>query len=290
MAEELPRWVPGKLLLASDTLGWRGVKLRSYRYDPLDVEVPPLRDFMIVAYRRGPTTMDRRIEGPWHHEDLIPGDVSLLTRVAKSHWVWTHQIEVVHIYLTKDFVAEVCEDVFEREIADVHLQDILKSDDPVLYRGAAAIANEVSCQNLGGSLYVDAIARQMCISALRNFSTVSFRDTMPDGGLSRRQVTCITDFIESHLEHSLTLPELAREANISSHHFLRWFKRHFGRPPHAYVIERRLERAKSLLSKTDLPLKEVALRAGFSDQPHMTRLFRRYLDATPKAFRCSTRN
>lgn len=55
--EELPDWVPGRVLLASDGLGWNHVALRSYHYEGQDVIVPAMRDFMLVGYRAGTTPM-----------------------------------------------------------------------------------------------------------------------------------------------------------------------------------------------------------------------------------------
>ena len=54
--DELPRWVPGELTMDSAPLGWDGVRIRGYRYTALDVPIPGLHDYMIVAYqgRRDP--------------------------------------------------------------------------------------------------------------------------------------------------------------------------------------------------------------------------------------------
>ena len=49
--EELPEWVPGKVLLASDGQNWKRVALRSYHYQGQDVVVPAMREFMLVSYR-----------------------------------------------------------------------------------------------------------------------------------------------------------------------------------------------------------------------------------------------
>lgn len=61
--EELPEWVPGKVLLASDGQNWKRVALRSYHYQGQDVVVPAMRDFMLVSYRTGTTPMQRRFDG-----------------------------------------------------------------------------------------------------------------------------------------------------------------------------------------------------------------------------------
>jgi len=69
------------------------------------------------------------------------------------------------------------------------------------------------------------------------------------------------------------------------YHFARLFRRTVGVPPHQYVLRRRVERAKELLLTGRLGLSEVALAAGFSDQSHLTRVFRRAVGLTPARFR-----
>ena len=61
--EDLPVWVPGRILSRSDDLGWKGVALRSYHYKGQDVRIPAMRDFMLVSYRTGVTPMERRFDG-----------------------------------------------------------------------------------------------------------------------------------------------------------------------------------------------------------------------------------
>src|SRR5580658_5988051 len=104
---DVPRWVPGQILLASDTLGLDDVFLRAYRYGALDVEVPPVVDYTLVAYRRGATMMEREIDGHWSREFVVPGDLSVLTRAERSHWHWPQDIEVVHLYLSRGVLARV---------------------------------------------------------------------------------------------------------------------------------------------------------------------------------------
>ena len=174
--EDLPRWVPGKILLASDTSRFSDVVLRRYEYGPSEVFIPPLRDYGLVLYKRGPTSMDRRVDGPWSRELLVPGNVSLLTRVEPSYWHWTADIEVTHLYLSQEVLARVSADVFDRDIADVRLKDVLKVDDEVLRAGITAMAEEVQTNNLGGQLFVDALATQVCIQILRHHALVTFRE------------------------------------------------------------------------------------------------------------------
>ena len=82
----------------------------------------------------------------------------------------------------------------------------------------------------------------------------------------------------------ITLDQLARMAGLSKYHFLRMFARAFGLSPHALQMRLRLELARRYIDE-GRPLTFVAYDAGFADQSHMTRRFKRCFGATPGAYR-----
>jgi len=83
----------------------------------------------------------------------------------------------------------------------------------------------------------------------------------------------------------LTLTELAAVVGMNPHHFCRAFKQSTGCPPHRYVLNRRVERAKRLLTEDHLPLAEIGLTVGFQNQSHFTTVFHRLTGVTPKTYR-----
>lgn len=108
-------------------------------------------------------------------------------------------------------------------------------------------------------------------------------------GLTPWQVRRVQRYVESNIGGRLRAAELAAIARLSENHFGRAFKNTFGSPPHAYITERRIHHAKMLILGTDLPLSQVALEAGLSDQAHLSRLFRRFFGGTPSAWRRQNR-
>jgi AraC family transcriptional regulator len=92
-------------------------------------------------------------------------------------------------------------------------------------------------------------------------------------------------YIDAHLGERLTLPEIAETLEISPHHFSHVFKRATGVPPHRYVMQRRIERAKQLLRSTDLSIAAIALEVGCASQSHFSDLFHRATGVTPRAYR-----
>ena len=81
------------------------------------------------------------------------------------------------------------------------------------------------------------------------------------------------------------LSEIAAVADLSQFHFARAFRKSTGQTPQQYLMQQRIERAKQLLSKDDLPIVEISLRTGFKNQSHFTTLFRKFTKHTPKLWR-----
>lgn len=109
------------------------------------------------------------------------------------------------------------------------------------------------------------------------------------GGLPPRVLRRVQEYVDSHLGEDLDLEQLAQTAGLSLHHFARAFKKSIGIPPHQFVLQRRLRLARDLLTNTDRPIVDIASAAGFSDQSHLARHFRRSFAVTPVAFRRSHR-
>jgi AraC-like DNA-binding protein len=109
------------------------------------------------------------------------------------------------------------------------------------------------------------------------------------GGLTPRALRRVRDHIDAHLTENITLEALAEIAGLSRCHFARAFKQSAGTAPHAYLMQRRLERAERLMAETDLSLCQVALDSGFSDQSHFSSCFRKHFGESPRSFRRSRR-
>jgi AraC-like DNA-binding protein len=109
------------------------------------------------------------------------------------------------------------------------------------------------------------------------------------GGLAPQVLRRVREYIDAHLAENIELEALANTAGLSRCHFARAFKQSLGTAPHCYLMQRRLERARQLIAETELPLAQIALECGFSDQSHFSRRFLQYVGVTPRSFRWSTR-
>jgi transcriptional regulator GlxA family with amidase domain len=108
------------------------------------------------------------------------------------------------------------------------------------------------------------------------------------GGLAPKTLRRVQDYIAISLGQKITNKALAKVAQLSLAHFSEAFKDSQGVAPHRYILECWVKRSQELLA-TDLPLSEIAVEVGFSDQSHLTRWFREFVGVTPGNYRRSMR-
>ena len=105
------------------------------------------------------------------------------------------------------------------------------------------------------------------------------------GGLAPWQIRRVTTYIETNLGVAITTKQLALLARLSSFHFCRAFRDSFGESPRGYLRRRRVERAQGMMLTTNASLGEIAVDCGFTDQAHLSNLFRRIVGESPGVWR-----
>ena len=93
------------------------------------------------------------------------------------------------------------------------------------------------------------------------------------------------DYIQAHLDQKIRLDEIASEIGMSQFYFCRWFRQSMGIAPYQYVIQQRIERAKTLIKRHELSLVEIAFECGFSNQSHLIHHFKKQIGMTPSQYR-----
>ena len=106
-------------------------------------------------------------------------------------------------------------------------------------------------------------------------------------GLPRYKLRRVLAYVDARLASPISLDDLASVAGVSRFHFHRQFRKSVGVTPRAYVMRARIERAKGLLTESDLTVGEVSGAVGFADQSHFSNIFRRFTAMTPRGFRNS---
>ncbi|QJI29379.1 AraC family transcriptional regulator [Pseudomonas sp. ADAK18] len=92
------------------------------------------------------------------------------------------------------------------------------------------------------------------------------------------------EYIREHCTEALKLEDICLAAELSPSYLIRAFKQYYGMTPHAYLVNRRIQFARTQLRSGQL-IADVALAAGFADQAHFQRTFKQHFAATPGQYR-----
>lgn len=93
------------------------------------------------------------------------------------------------------------------------------------------------------------------------------------------------EYMLDHLDEKLLIKDIAKKSMLSEFHFLRTFKQAFGCTPNQFLLQQRIESAKSLLQQSSIPIYTIAQQCGFSDRHYFSRTFRAWVGISPSRFR-----
>jgi AraC family transcriptional regulator len=196
---------------------------------------------------------------------------------------WEKPLDNMGILLDPDFAVRTA--IENRFAAKFEFVEIYKNKDLLIQQIGLNLLAEHNAETPSGRLYADSLIQTLILHLLKNYSTANAVQENLNGGLSGYKLRRVNEFIDANLEEDLSLAEIAAVADLSQYHFARAFRKTTGLTPQQYVMQQRIERAKQLLAKDDLPLVEISLRSGFKNQSHFTALFRKFTKLTPKTWR-----
>ena len=134
---------------------------------------------------------------------------------------------------------------------------------------------------LTNSLMLDQFSLILGAHVLKTYAGLPPLGVAKRGGLAPWQKRRAAEMIRERLDGNIRLSQLARECGLSVSHFTRAFRKSFGVSPYRWLLERRIDYAKALLLTSDLPIANIALQSGFSDQAAFTRAFGRIVGDSP---------
>ena len=190
----------------------------------------------------------------------------------------------IHMYFSKSIFAEIVAEAGWSVGCIINLGFAASMDDTIVRGIGHCLIPTFARPEQANSLFLDHLSM-----ALLTHLAVSYGGAAAPrhirGGLGPRQAQRAKDLLMSSLDGQISLDDLAQECGLSRSHFARAFKKSIGMPPHRWLMERRLERARELLSSSKLSLAEIADLCGFADQSHFTRSFSAATGIVPSEWR-----
>lgn len=277
--------VPNSVLFSTEPLGWRQVNVQR-RIRPLGgiTEIPEGMAEHVILVWHGPTHVTSLLGGTRQEANASRGTTQFVPARTPVLWDRRSPFRFTKVSLRSECTDALMLDLFDRDPVKRPLVPRATHEDPVFRASAHALVSHALSEDPANELVVDEIAQQLAVHLIATYggAPVRWRGAQP---LSPNQWRRVAEYVEANVDQPITLEALAEVTCISKYHFLRRFKLSTGLTPHQFVIERRIARAKELILADRFPLAQIAHASGFSDQAHFTRIFKRAVGITPKAFR-----
>ncbi len=261
------------IVRSSREQSWTGLDVALLRYTEQQIAAPAFSSHLIVLHL---TRIPRFI-----------GEVNQQTyEGVASQWQWQTrgQCDTLHLALEQAFVRQVADEHGYANVAQIEVLNRFIVDDPQIRHIGLALKAELESVGISGRLFSESLATALASRLLGQYTALATRTVRSQAGLSRSQQQLVIEYINDNLNQDLRLAELAAAVGMSQSHFTRQFKQSLGITPYQYVIQCRVERARLLLQRGDLTIRQVATVVGFADQSHLTYHFKRMLGITPNQF------
>lgn len=250
-------------------------------WETRDLVVP--RHYLALNLDAEPLELERRGAGGVVREILVPD----------SFWVnppgrpFSHRVACRNRFGLVALHPELVTRLTGRDNVEVKLA--YGVSDPQLYHLTQALIADARQGNPSGPAFSQSVVTALAAHLVRHHAVEPFSSESTSGTLTRSQIQRVIDFVEEHIANNIAVEDMASEAALSPAHFSRLFKAKMGETPYRYVMRRRVEHARNLLSNGERRVGEVAHAIGFSGPSHLTRQFKQHFGLTPSQFQREAR-
>jgi AraC family transcriptional regulator len=282
---------PGsQLLMASEKLAWPNLAAELRFHPPGVIACGASRGTELMLVLRGRSRITRRTGGVGQSSEAVPGMLWLTPASVREELIElsTPLPEVLHVFLPTARFGGQALGGYGYEVDADGLRYEGGFRDPLLEAVLRSLLVEMRVPTRYGSLLADGLGSTIAARLIHIYAggECGRPDSPANGrGLDFRRLQRVYKFIEANLERDLRLDQVAQVACLSQYHFARAFKKATGRTVHAYMITRRLERAKELLAANQSSIADIAFQCSFSSQANFTKAFVRSLGVSPGRYR-----
>lgn len=214
---------------------------------------------------------------------------SFLISSNQSHTLdWQQTAELTLFYLHPRFLANAIDDSIDNHHLEVN--DRFSLVDDTLIREIGVIFRYLCRFDVATErLYIENLANLLAVYLLKNYLNYNLKLPRNIKGLSQSQINLVLEYIEANLDQKITLSDLAAIAGVGKFYFSRLFKNSLNLTPYRYVLQQRIEKAKRLLKYSNIPICDISLECGFSNQSHLAKHFRTIVGISAMNYRKSAK-
>ncbi|TPK69729.1 helix-turn-helix transcriptional regulator [Mesorhizobium sp. B2-4-15] len=246
--------------------------------------VAPEPGFAVIVYLSPIAKMEGWIDGRHvNYPEVNAGDVVLLDLEASPIAHLHQSVDFLRLQISRRTLHDLAYDLGERP--PVGLRTILGGvNDPILYGLSRALEAKAAHYGSSDQLFIDQVALAFHAHLVRTYAP-SHGPAKFVGGLAPWQMQRAREMMLANLSGDIAIVDIAQACGLSVSYFARAFRQTVGVPPYKWLMNERIQKAKTLLRQSRLGISEVALACGFVDQSHLTRVFRSSVGRTPRLWR-----
>jgi len=262
-----------------------GALIRWWRDVTQDIAQPALDHHYVTMHLGGAKRIRRCGEGRNQVVEVPSGALSIVPAGAAYQWSTRGPVEFAHLYLRPGAIERVGAEEFDRDSSALCLQDRLGVQDALIQALFIAMLDEIAVRSARSQLYLDTLLHSVLLRLLRDYAAAPGAPLRARHSMAPARLRRVLDYMESNLAHDIALADLASVAAMSPFHFSRAFASVTGKPPYAYLVQRRIELAKTLLDSGGLSVSLIAGRCGFQSAGQFARMFKRATGCSPLRYR-----
>lgn len=271
--------------LPSVSAEWEPFSVYLVEQTPLHARAA-FREYTLGVYMAGRHFLRRLIGGKVAEGWTDRGTINLTPPGIDAEWESSGSSRGAVIVLSPELLSRALEEHWDVDSRNVRIISQFLIRDPVIEALALSLVADAANPSPAGRLYAESASEFLAHHLIHRYSTLSATPPPPIGGLPRRRLKLVLEYIEDTLGRPIELRSLAALAGVSARHFERAFRQSMGMPPHAYVLRRRLDAARDMLAtQLELPIEHIALRLGFYSSSHFASAFRQRIGCSPSEFR-----
>ncbi|MDJ0703007.1 MAG: AraC family transcriptional regulator [Leptolyngbyaceae cyanobacterium MO_188.B28] len=272
-------------ILTRKEFNTKGLTVNHVIADPDDSDTPSYNKHLLCFQFNPGTRQVTRIGNKEYDGPTKSGSVFLLPAYTPAFWHFETTDEALIFTIEPSLLHRVALENDHPKADYLELRNILYTQDPKLARFAADFLHEMQTEGFGGKIYLESISNLFLIHLLRQYCTVEGKFKRYEGGLSKYKLDKVLAYIHTYQSSDISLEAIAQQAGLSKYYFSQMFKQSIGVSPYQYVLQLRVEKAKTLLKQTQMSITDIALECGFANQSHLSRHFRMRMGVSPKMYR-----
>ncbi|MBQ9985948.1 MAG: helix-turn-helix domain-containing protein [Oscillospiraceae bacterium] len=180
----------------------------------------------------------------------------------------------------------VLDEILKELPSEIYPRDIV-SCKQLLSQSAYEFSIGTQFSHLRANAYLELFLSSALDAAPILFSAATEGD-QPVSAMSDTEIDRVANFIYNNFSKEISVEDLVAVSNFERRHFYRVFKEKFGTTPNKYINELRLNKAKTLLATTNMPVNEIAAYCGFSTEHYFSRVFSNAVGVSPSEYRKAT--